>query len=71
MGLLKTYFIYKYGKKKGERKYEAAMLSAKIEVRQEAYQKAVEDQMREKCLMCGYKYMQHDDNGCCPVYPES
>jgi hypothetical protein len=71
MGLLKAYAIYQYGKKKGTRKYEEAVLAAKIEVRQEAYKKAVEDQMREKCLMCGHKYMQHDDNGCCPVYPEA
>jgi hypothetical protein len=68
MGLIKAWAIYSYGKKKGTRIYEDAVVRARTEVREELHRQASEDRKREKCSLCGYKYMQHDENGSCPTY---
>ena len=66
MGLLKEYAIYKYGKKRGEKKYAQAVQNAAFAVKEEAHQKSLE----EKCLVCGWEKFRHGPKAECPVYPE-
>jgi hypothetical protein len=68
MGLLKTYAIYKYGRKKGIQVYEDATILANTKRKEAEKQRELEDEMRKKCSMCGHKYMQHSEEGSCPTY---
>lgn len=70
MGLLKTYAIYKYGRKRGEKIYAQAVQDAAFEIKAERAAEAVEKTKAEKCTTCGWEKFRHGPRAECPVYPE-
>ena len=66
MGLLHAYATYKYGKKKGEKKYAEAIQAAAFA----AKERKVEAAREETCVACGWEKYRHGPMAECPVYPE-
>lgn len=66
MGLIKTYAIYKYGRRRGEQIYAQAVQEAGFALKERAVEKAKE----EKCIVCDWEKFRHGPNAECPVYPE-
>ena len=64
MGIIKAYTIYKYGRKKGERKY--AELVQYVAFKEKDRER--EKQQYLKCPDCGWELFRHGPKAECPEY---
>ena len=70
MGLIKTYFIYNYGRKRGTKKYEDLKQEFAFAIKQEKIKERILEEKNAKCEACGWEQFRHGPAAECPMYPE-